>query len=282
MRQSLGIMINDERSLACVTANVVPHADCLDQARPVHLGIGFYQDNEVLLHKTPLSDGRGIVDILSSIRSPCLLSHMTDPCGPFDADGLQPYRYRDWLFSFTGRLRRKSGFDVRILAIPSHISANMNLGTDQEIVFHLFLSYLHATSRGRSFSFGYPAICQAMVAALSHLDGYFEPDSDSGEFEYAILATNGDFFVGVNQGRAIGVLTHDGIDRCLRCSDPTVTKDQDPRLVSHPHVRYTLISDSVLGKDGTVRKGWKSVGDRKVFFLDLDGKLTQYDLDGTS
>ncbi len=278
MQHSFSLLINDERALACAVSVLGPLVEPLADCWPRHVGIGSYQDAEVLLHRRPLGKDGRLASILAGMRSPCVLAHVREP-GPevFRSESQAPLRFREWVFAFAGSLQPRADFDPRMLAIPSHIAANMLTHSPEEIVFHLFLAFLHGASRSQVSGRDVPVLRRAVEAALSYVETSFLPGPDASNYGYDLLLSNGELVIGVTHGRPLSVVRLDGLERCPRCSDLTVSRDRDARIAAHPHVRVTLVTDVPLG-DSSVPGARTDVPDCSICFVDGDGPIRVFPL----
>ncbi|MCS6857707.1 MAG: class II glutamine amidotransferase [Deltaproteobacteria bacterium] len=129
-------------------------------------GIGFYQGGEVLHKKRPYRGGDPISwkDIAGNVRSDCAIIHLRRASvGDYRAENTHPFRMRRWLFAHHGTVY---GFEAMraalIESLPDFLRRNIRGTTDSEVVFHIFLSFLH----DRGLIDALDVDSQAVVSAL--------------------------------------------------------------------------------------------------------------------
>jgi glutamine amidotransferase len=173
-------------------------------AGPLGWGIGFWQGGEVLIRRRP-SDDSEVVDVGklgADVRGDAVICHVRNATvGDLRTENTHPFRYREWLFAQTGTV---SGFAShpelrnRMLAsVPDFLRAGIRGETDAEIVFHIFLSFLHDAGKLHSAA-NADQVSEALRASLSVIDGL------SAEFggepaAVNVLVGNGELFVGTSR-----------------------------------------------------------------------------------
>jgi glutamine amidotransferase len=118
---------------------------------PLGWGIGFYQGGEVLMRRRPIDDHATIdvAKVAADVRADVLVGHVRNATvGALRTENTHPFRYRQWLFAQTGTL---PGFDTvreRLVAsVPAFLRSSIRGETDAEILFYIFLSFLHDAGR---------------------------------------------------------------------------------------------------------------------------------------
>jgi len=110
-------------------------------------GVGFYQAGEVLLKRRPLDERTelDIADMIVDVRSDILITHVRRATvGDLRTDNTHPFRYRQWMFADTGTVDDFGSVRERLLeALPKFLRRGLRGETDSELLFHLFLSFLH-------------------------------------------------------------------------------------------------------------------------------------------
>lgn len=114
-------------------------------------GVGFIQSGEVLLKRRPLDD-RGelnIADMIDDVRSDILIAHIRRATvGSHRTDNTHPFRYRHWMFADTGTVEQYSEVRTKLFeTLPKFLQRGLRGDTDSELLFHLFLSFLHDSGR---------------------------------------------------------------------------------------------------------------------------------------
>lgn len=138
-RPDLGARVieHDARSLAVRTrSGVVPG-----------WGVGFYQAGEILLRRRPVDDHPEIslAEMTREVRSDVLIAHVRfATMGSSRTENTHPFRYRQWLFAHTGTIEAFPKLRSRLAdSLPEFLKRDVRGDTDSEILFHLFLSFLH-------------------------------------------------------------------------------------------------------------------------------------------
>lgn len=118
---------------------------------PWSWGIGFQQNGELLMKRRPLDDRHaiGLPEMLGDVQSDLVLAHVRRPTvGALRTENTHPFRYQQWLFADTGTI---TGFDRirgRMLeSLPDFLRRAIRGETDSEVMFHLFLSFLHDAAK---------------------------------------------------------------------------------------------------------------------------------------
>lgn len=110
-------------------------------------GVGFYQGGEFLLKRRPIDDRPefDLQDMTQGIRADILVAHVR--VGTIDTartENMHPFRYRQWLFAQTGTINAFSKLRERLTdSLPQFLQRDVRGETDAELLFHLFLSFLH-------------------------------------------------------------------------------------------------------------------------------------------
>ena len=68
--------------------------------------------------------------------------------GALRTENTHPFRYRQWLFAQTGTVSEFDQVRERLIAsVPEFLRSGIRGETDAEVVFHVFLSFLHDAGR---------------------------------------------------------------------------------------------------------------------------------------
>jgi glutamine amidotransferase len=110
-------------------------------------GVGFYQNGEILLKRRPIDDRPEInlADMTKDLRADLLMAHVRmGTVGGARTENTHPFRYRQWLFAHTGTIEAFPKLRSRMAdSLPQFLQRDVRGDTDSEILFHLFLSFLH-------------------------------------------------------------------------------------------------------------------------------------------
>ncbi len=110
-------------------------------------GIGFYQSGDVLLKKRPYRNGDPVswADIANNVPTDSAIIHLrAATIGNYRAENTHPFRMRQWLFAHTGTVNAFDTIRAGLLAaIPDFLQRSIRGATDSEVLFHVFLAFLH-------------------------------------------------------------------------------------------------------------------------------------------
>jgi glutamine amidotransferase len=110
-------------------------------------GVGFYQGGEILLKRRPIDDRPelSLADLTRDVRGDILIAHVrAATVGALRTENTHPFRYRQWLFAQTGTIEAFSALRGRLReSLPQFLQRDVRGETDSELLFHLFLSFLH-------------------------------------------------------------------------------------------------------------------------------------------
>lgn len=110
-------------------------------------GIAFYQGDEVLHKKRPLSAGTAPdwSELAAGVVTDCALMHMREPTvGDFRTENTHPFRFRRWTFAHQGTVAAFSALREGLVeGLPDFLRRNLSGETDSEVFFHHVLSGLH-------------------------------------------------------------------------------------------------------------------------------------------
>lgn len=169
--------------------------------RPLGWGVGYFQGDEVLLRRRPL-DERTVIpfaDVLRDVRTDALLGHVRlATIGSLRTENTHPFRFRQWLFAHTGTLANFGVIRERLLnSLPEFLRRNLRGDTDSEVLFHVFLSFLHD---GGKLQLGQVNPADTRSALRSSLDLVQRLSAEEGVTESGcnLLVTNGESMVGVH------------------------------------------------------------------------------------
>jgi glutamine amidotransferase len=146
----------------------------------------------------------------------------------------------------------------RLLAtVPGFLRGNIRGETDAEVVFHVFLSFLHDAGKLDDGTVAPAALREALRASLAVIDGTAaEVDADPGKVN--VILTNGDVMVAVHKSDAptsrMSVRELSGkMDADMIIGDDPQLRRRAPEL---SRMQFTLVASDV---DEELRGRWKAV-----------------------
>ncbi len=177
------------------------------EAGSVSWGIGFYQGAEILLQRRPYDDRRtlSLPDLIKDVRAEVLIGHVrTATVGALRSENTHPFRYRQWLYAHTGTVPHFERLRGRLLeSLPQFLARDVRGDTDAELVFYLFLSFLHDTGKLDRGDVAAADVRQAVRSALSLLDGLVAEEGSEPLLLNMLIAC-GEYVIGVRTARAMG------------------------------------------------------------------------------
>src|SRR5579859_6454509 len=151
MARLFGIIGNRPDLAARVLAFEADALRARSTGAPLGWGLGFYQGGEVLMRRRPI-DERQDVDVArlaADVRADLVVGHVRHATvGALRTENTHPFRYRQWLFAQTGTVTQFDQVRERLVAsVPEFLRAGIRGETDSEVLFHVFLSFLHDAGR---------------------------------------------------------------------------------------------------------------------------------------
>ncbi len=230
-------------------------------ATPLGWGLGFYQGGEVLMRRRPLDD-HDVIDLsqlAADVRADVLIGHVrAATVGALRTENTHPFRYRQWLFAQTGTL---AGFDAmreRLAAtVPGFLRGNIRGETDAELIFHVFLSFLHDAGRLDDVAVTPAAVSDALRASLAVVNG-MAAEVGAGPGKVNALVTNGEVLVAAHMNDADAARMYlrelnGKLDADMLIGDDAQLRRRAPELA---RMRFTLV---VSDADEDLRGRWKRV-----------------------
>src|SRR3954471_13637666 len=134
-------------------------------------GVGFYQGGEILLKRRPIDDRAelSIIEMTRDIRADALVAQIRlATVGAPRTENTHPFRYRQWLLANTGTVPSFEKLRGRMVeSLPQFLQRNVRGETDSELLFHLFLSFLHDAGELDRPHVDHPSARAALRGALA-------------------------------------------------------------------------------------------------------------------
>lgn len=232
---------------------------------PLGWGIGFYQGGEVLMRRRPI-DERGEIDAAKSaedVRADIIVGHVRSATvGTLRTENTHPFRYRQWLFAQTGTVVQFDAIRDRLVAsVPEFLRGDIRGETDSEIVFHVFLSFLHDAGRLNDHSVPDSVVRDAVRSTVAVLDAM---TAEVGGEPVAInlLLTNGEDLIAVHRSETMAIRVFAGKDDAdAIIGDDAQLRRKAPELAQ---MRFALIASDFDEDPGA---HWNKVPDRAIVTL---------------
>ncbi len=232
----------------------------------VSWGIGFYQGGEILLKRRPFDERRALslAEILKDVKAEVLVGHVrTATVGTLRTENTHPFRYRQWLFAQTGTVPSFERLRGRLMeSMPQFLARDVRGDTDAEIVFHLFLSFLHdAGVLDRSDVD--PAVARdAIRSTLSLVDGLCAEEG-AGTARLNLVLACSDYVIGVRVSSKMGyqvVAGRAALERLF--GGESLSRTKIPHLAS---ARLSMCASDF--DDDRLPSGWTPVPERSTITL---------------
>ncbi|MCL2724746.1 MAG: class II glutamine amidotransferase [Polyangiaceae bacterium] len=242
---------------------------------PLGWGIGFYQGGEVLMRRRPIDDNETIevAKLSSDVRTDVLVGHVRNATvGKRSTENTHPFRYRQWLYAQTGTL---PSFDVLrerlIESVHGFLRSSIRGETDAEILFYVFLSFLHDAGRLNDSVVDPARVRDALRSSLAVVSA-MAAEVSGEEASANLVVSNGEHVFAVHTGQQMGYrVLHGRSDADALIGDDLVLRRKTPELAQ---MHFTLIasdfddewSPAVSGPVSHAR--WKVAPDRAIVTLE--------------
>jgi predicted glutamine amidotransferase len=228
-------------------------------------GFGFYQAGEVLLRRRPL-DEHDTIDVASltrDVRTDVLVGHVRRPSiGDPSARNTHPFRHREWLFAHTGTIAQFDNLRDRLItSIPDFLMRNVRGDTDSELLFHLFLSFLHDAGK-LSDTVRAPDVIAALRSSIALVDHLCSEEGAQDAGPAGVLISNGEYIVGLTRGAGMAYrIVHGQDDIEALLPDDALRRARLPDLA---RVRFTIVAAEF---EEPPTSPWKSLPDCSTVVL---------------
>jgi glutamine amidotransferase len=232
---------------------------------PLGWGVGFYQGGEVLMRRRPIDD-RGEIDVAklaADVRADVLIGHVRSATvGALRTENTHPFRYRQWLYAQTGTLSQFEQIRERLVSsVPEFLRAGIRGETDAEVLFHVFLSFLHDGGRLNHGVDDPSPVRDALRSCVAVADG-MAAEVGGNPSELNLLATNGDFIVGLHRKSEMRYRVYSGkSDAELLIGDDHQLRRKTPEL---SHMHFALLAADF---DEAPPARWKAVRQNAIVTL---------------
>ena len=235
---------------------------------PLGWGVGFYQSGEVLMRRRPIDD-RPEIDIAmncADVRADVMIGHVrVATVGALRTENTHPFRYRQWLFAQTGTIPAFEATREKLMdSIPEFLRGDVRGETDSEVVFHVFLSFLHDANRLNDGPVDPKAIASALRSTLQVVD---QTSAEGGNAPSPIkmLVADGESIVGLQRGAENGSAM---AYRTVGKGDTDMLVGDDPQLrrrsPDFANLRYAVLASDF---DVEPPARWKRVGENAIVTL---------------
>jgi predicted glutamine amidotransferase len=257
-----------------LTARVLAFEEAAVRARtkgvPLGWGLGFYQGGEVLMRRRPIDERLelDVAKLAADVRADLLIGHVRHATvGALRTENTHPFRYRQWLFAQTGTVPEFEQVRERLVAsVPDFLRGDIRGETDAEVMFHVYLSFLHDGGRLNDGVVAADAVREALRSSLAVVDGMTaEVGGEAGKLN--LMVSNGEYIVAVHRSDApMRLRLFNGkADADLLIGDDAQLRRKIPEL---GQVHFSLAASDF---DETPPNGrWKSVAERAMVTMSRD------------
>ena len=228
------------------------------RGQPLGWGVGFYQAGEVLMRRRPIDD-RDEIDLAklcADVRADVVLGHVRSATvGTLRTENTHPFRYRQWLFAQTGTVSQFDAIRDRLIAsVPEFLRGGVRGETDAEIVFHVYLSFLHDAGRLNDLVIEPAVVRDALRSSLAVVDGMqAEVGGQPGAINLAV--TNGEYLVAAHRAQKMAYRVFAGrSDAEMIIGDDPTLRRKTPEL---SQMHFVLLA-SDFDEDPPAQR-WKQI-----------------------
>jgi predicted glutamine amidotransferase len=271
MSRLFGFMCNDPERIACA---LYPARESLVvTGAPDGWGLAFFQGGEVLLQRHPKPVGS--VDFYAQtrdLRTDYLVGQVREPGTPSKLENTQPYRFRSWVYAQSGVLPRPAEpgaapekLQQGILEhVPDFLRRNIRGQNDAELLFHVFLSFLHDGGKIDDPNIRVAEAASALRATVALVERFL----GGNRLEVNAVATNGRIMIGLRNGAAMWLRQVSGINDCKVCreTNPEAARGER-RRTTHEHLRAILM---VSEPEKISPDGWEEVAVGSIVGISRD------------
>ncbi|KYF79497.1 class II glutamine amidotransferase [Sorangium cellulosum] len=226
-------------------------------------GVGFYQGGEILLKRRPIDDRPEIslVDMTRDVRADILVAHVrAATVGSLRTENTHPFRYRQWLFAHTGTVEGFARLRSQLSdSLPQFLQRDVRGETDSEILFHLFLSFLHDSNQLDRPTVDAASARAALRSSIALVDRLCAEEG-AGPSAMNIVVTNPEYLLVAHGGTPMAYRIYQGNEDMERLlSDGGLGR---MRMPDYAASRLTLVASDF--DDDQAPAGWTPVGERAI------------------
>jgi glutamine amidotransferase len=234
-------------------------------------GMGFYQGGEVLMRRRPIDDHASVdvAKIAGDVRTDLLVGHVRNATvGSLRTENTHPFRYRQWLFAQTGTLPSFEATRERLVAsVPEFLRSSIRGETDAEILFYIFLSFLHDAGRLNDTIMPASHVRDALRSCVAVVDG-MAAEVGGEPSEVNLLASDSENLYALHRGAQMGYRVFSGkTDAEALIGDDLALRRKTPELAQ---MHFTLLAAdfdeewSLAASTPAAQSRWNVVPERAI------------------
>ncbi|MDP9033746.1 MAG: class II glutamine amidotransferase [Myxococcota bacterium] len=237
---------------------------------PLGWGLGFYQGGEVLMRRRPI-DEREEIDVAklaADVRADLVVAHVRHATvGALRTENTHPFRYRQWLFAQAGTVADFEQVRDRLVAsVPEFLRSGIRGDTDAEVVFHVFLSFLHDAGRLNDGAVELPLVLEALRSSLAVVDG-MTAEVGGAAARLNLMVANGERLVAVHRSdeeMRIRVLSGKSDADGIIGDDPQLRR----KIPEIARMHFTVAASDF--DEAQLNSHWKAVPDHAMVTMSRD------------
>lgn len=238
-------------------------------------GIGFYQGGEVLMRRRPIDDHAtvDVAKVAGDVRADILIGHVRNATvGSLRTENTHPFRYRQWLFAQTGTLPSFDAIRDRLIgSVPEFLRSSIRGESDAEILFYVFLSFLHDAGRLNDGISDPSHVRDALRSSVAVVDG-MAAEVGGAPSQVNVMVCNGENIFALCRGAQMGYRIFAGKnDAELLIGDDLNLRRKTPEL---DQMHFVLLAGdfdddwSLAASTPTAQSRWKVIPDRAIVTLE--------------
>jgi glutamine amidotransferase len=237
---------------------------------PLGWGVGFYQGGEVLMRRRPIDEREQLEvgSLASDVRADLLIGHVRHATvGALRTENTHPFRYRKWLFAQTGTVPEFDRVRERLVgSVPEFLRSGIRGETDAEVVFHIFLSFLHDADSLNDGADEPGLVRESLRSSLAVVDGV-TGEVGAKPALLNVMVSNGNQIVAVHKSASAMALRvfNTKADAEAIIGDDAQLRRKIPELA---RMHFTLVASDF--EDGAPNGRWRAVPERALVTLSRD------------
>jgi len=226
-------------------------------------GVGFFQSDDVLLRKRPLTGVPDAARLAEGVESEAALicsGGVGLSARAFNEGHTLPFRFKRWLFAAAGEPDSLIPARGTLLnGLPSFLRRSVKGDTAAEALFFAFLSKLRDAGRLDDLDVDAQTAARSLAAAVGAAERAFE-QLQKPLPGLALVVTNGRVLAALRRGHPLSLGTIDGLIPCARDEIGAGASDLDPRVKSHRMLRAAI----VVSGDQPAQEGFRPLSEGEV------------------
>src|SRR3954451_25019030 len=159
------------------------------------------------MRRRPIDDHATIevAKVAADVRADVLIGHVRNATiGALRTENTHPFRYRQWLFAQTGTLPMFDSIGERLVqSVPEFLRSSIRGETDAEILFYVFLSFLHDAGRLNDGISDPSHVRDALRSSVAVVDG-MAAEVGGSPSQVNVMVCNGENIFALHRGAQMG------------------------------------------------------------------------------